>query len=206
MITYIESNFIVEMALEQEQASLAQAILDLAENNRIKLIFPNFVFSEPFERILREKRERNVLYNSLVKVLRDLQRSESHKDIIRDMKPVTSILREASSRQIVLLHSTFERLLHVGECINISADHFKSVSAYQQDLNLSPQDSIIYATIIEDLQARPKAEKKCFLSRDRKGFDQSSDIKATLNAHTCRYIGSFRQALDYIQHTLQNAK
>ena len=168
MITYIESNFIVEMALEQEQMTPVRAILDLVENKQIKLIFPNFVFSEPFERILRERRERNVLYNSLVKTLNDLQRSEPHKDIIHDMKPVTRILREASARQIVLLHSTFERLLHIGECVNISADHFKNVSAYQQDLNLSPQDSIIYATIMEDLPTRPKVEKKCFLSRDRK--------------------------------------
>jgi len=123
-----------------------------------------------------------------------------------DMEPVAGILREASSKQLDLLHSTFERLLHIGECINISANHFKNVSAYQQDLKLSPQDSIIYATIIEDLQTRSKAEKKCFLSRDRKGFDQSSTIKSALNTHTCRYIGSFRQGLDYIQHTLQNAK
>jgi hypothetical protein len=164
------------------------------------------VFSEPFERILRERRERNVLYNSLVKTLIDLQRSEPHKNIIRDMKPVTEILKEASARQVALLHSTFERLLSVGEYINISASHFKNVSTYQQKLKLSPQDSIIYATIIEDLQTRSKTEKKCFLSRDRKGFDQSPDIKSTLNAHTCRYIGNFRQGLDYIQHTLQNAE
>lgn len=140
MITCIESNFIVEMALEQEQASLAQAILDLAENKRIKLIFPNFAFSEPFERILREKRERNVLYSSLVKALKDLQRSEPHKDIMDDMEPVAKVLREASARQLALLHSTFERLLSIGECVNISADHFKNVLTYQEILRLSPQD------------------------------------------------------------------
>lgn len=206
MITYVESNFVVEMALEQEQMTPVQAILDLAENKQIKLIFPNFVFSEPFERIMREVRERNVLHSSLVNSLSNLQRSEPHKNIVRDMEPLIRILKEASYRQIALLHSTFERLLSVGECINISADHFKNVLTYQQKLYLSPQDSIIYATIVEDLQARPKAEKKCFLSRDRKGFDQSSIIKSALNVHTCRYIGSFRQGLDYIQHSLQNAK
>lgn len=203
MIIYVESNFIVEIALEQEQLASAQAILELAESKQITLIFPNFVFSEPFERIMRESRERNAVYNSLVNSLTSLQRSEPHKNIMRDMEPVIRILREAYSRQMNLLHSTFERLLRVGECINISAAHFKNVLAYQQNLGLSPQDSIIYATIIEDLQVRSRDEEKCFLSRDRKAF-WSPDIRSELAAYKCRYIGSFQQGLEYVQHVLQN--
>ena len=36
MIVYVESNFILEVALEQEQFSSAEAILKLVEENKIK--------------------------------------------------------------------------------------------------------------------------------------------------------------------------
>jgi hypothetical protein len=74
MIVYVESNFVLEMALEQEQLVAAEAILSLAENNKIKLVFPSFVLSEPFEGVMRESRERNALHSALVKTLQNLRR------------------------------------------------------------------------------------------------------------------------------------
>ncbi len=41
MIVYVESNFILEVALEQEQFASAEAILKLVEENKIKLAFPS---------------------------------------------------------------------------------------------------------------------------------------------------------------------
>ena len=40
MIVYIESNFVLELALQQEQAQSAEAILALAESNALRLILP----------------------------------------------------------------------------------------------------------------------------------------------------------------------
>lgn len=42
MIVYVESNFILEIALEQNQAIAAEAILALAENGSITLALPAF--------------------------------------------------------------------------------------------------------------------------------------------------------------------
>lgn len=206
MIVYVESNFILEIALEQEQLLAAESIMALAEKNSVKLAFPSFVLSEPFERLMRERRERNLLHNSLVKSLTNLQRSEPHKNIMRDMEPVIRILTEAHFKQLERLHSTVEKLLAVGECINVNAAYFNNALIYQQNLGFSPQDSIIYATVVADLQTRPGDEEKCFLSRDRKAFGREDDdrsIKTELVSYNCRYIGSFAQGLDYIQHTLQ---
>src|SRR5881394_3448686 len=46
LIAYIESNFVLELALEQEEAPAAQKILELAEKGRIELAFPTFALSE----------------------------------------------------------------------------------------------------------------------------------------------------------------
>ncbi len=181
----------------------------LAEKASLKLAFPSFVFSEPFECLIRERRERNVLHNSLVKSLTTLQRSEPHQNVMLDMEPVLRVLKEAHFKQLERLHSAFARLLMIGECIHVDSADFRKAVIYQQTLGLSPQDSIIYARVIADLRTRSQDEEKCFLSRDRKAFgieDDDRSIKTELALYNCRYIGSFAQGLDYIQHTLQSAE
>jgi len=201
VIVYIESNFVLEIALEQEQHQAANSILSFAERGKIRLLYPSFILSEPFESLMRERRERNALHASLVKSLSNLRRSEPHKQAMLDLEPVISILKDAHVRQVDLLHSAFERLLEVGECVNVDVASFRSALIYQKSLYLSPQDSIIYATMIADLKKQPEEEQKCFLSRDKKAFDNDDDrsIKAELNVYNCRYIGSLVQGLAFIQ-------
>jgi hypothetical protein len=206
MIVYVESNFVLEIALEQEQISAAYAILTLAENGKIKLAIPSFALSEPFECIMRERRERNGLRLSLVKALSNLERSEPHKQIIRDLKPIVDILKVAHVRQLDLLHTTFNKLLIVGECIECNAACFIEALQYQKSLDLSPQDSMIYSTMVADLKRRPQSEIKCFLSRDKRAFDSKHAIRTEQDANNCRYIGNFHQGLDFIQHALQAAE
>lgn len=131
MIVYVESNFVLELALEQEQWAAANAILALAEQRKIKLAFPGFVLSEPFEQIARERRERNSLYNSLLKSLAYLQRSEPHRNILFTMEPVVKVLKEAPFRQFERLHIIFEKLLGVGECVDVNTACFRNALNYQ---------------------------------------------------------------------------
>jgi predicted nucleic acid-binding protein len=207
VIVYVESNFVLEIALEQEQAVAAREILSLAEQGKIKLIFPSFVLSEPFECIMRGRRDHNSLLDSLNKILKELRRSEPHKDILLNANPILNILREAHTRQLDLLYKTFKRLLYIGTCADIDVAAFEAALNYQTSLGLSPQDSIVYATIIGNLKTQPGEEWKCFLSRDSKAFNNDDDrsIKGELAGYSCRYIGSFAQGLDFIQHTLKQA-
>jgi hypothetical protein len=43
MIVYVESNFCLELAFQQEQEAQAEQILQLAEAGRVELVFPIFV-------------------------------------------------------------------------------------------------------------------------------------------------------------------
>lgn len=124
MIVYVESNFVLEMALEQEQFSAASEILQLAEQKEITLSFPSFVLSEPFECVMRERRERNTLHSSLLRTLGKLRRSEPHKEILLNMEPVVNVLRDAHTRQLALLQATFGRLIRIGKCIELHASAF----------------------------------------------------------------------------------
>lgn len=104
-----------------------------------------------------------------------------------------------------LLHSAFDQLISIGRCISIDISSFREAPVYQRSLRLSPQDSIIYSTIVADLKNQPQDDVKCFLSRDRKAFGSNDDrsVKAELGRFNCRYIGNFTQGLDFIHSSLK---
>ena len=60
MIVYVKSNFILEIALEQNQATAAESILALAESGQIELAFSAFALSEPFSTITRRWKSETV--------------------------------------------------------------------------------------------------------------------------------------------------
>lgn len=61
MDVYVETNFVLELALLQEQQQSCQKLLDLAEARRINLILPAFSLTEPYETLIRrEKNRRNL--------------------------------------------------------------------------------------------------------------------------------------------------
>jgi predicted nucleic acid-binding protein len=199
VIVYVESNFFLEVALGQEQASPAEAVLTLAEKGKIELAFPGFALSEPFATLMQRDRDRRRLRGSFTEMLQQLQRSEPHKQIVSDLQPVPIILTNIVEKEIQLLQSTVSRLLNVSKCIETNAPDFTQALAYQGTLALSPQDSIIYSVVIADMQRRSIQEIKCFLSRDKEAFATNRRIKSELASYNCRYIGSFREGLNFIQ-------
>ncbi len=197
MIVYVESNFVLEVALGQEESPSAESILVLAEGSKIELVFPGFALSEPFATVTQRDRDRRRLRSSFTEMLRQLQRSEPRKQVVSDLQPVPIILTTIVKKEIDLLQSTVDRLLNVGKSIEIDGASFKQALMYQRNLDLSPQDSIIYAAVITDLQKRSHQEDKCFISRNWKDF-RNPDIKSELESYNCRYAESFGEGLSYI--------
>nr|HET6904355.1 hypothetical protein [Ktedonobacteraceae bacterium] len=202
MIVYVESNFVLEVALEQEQSASAETILKLAESSKIVLTFPSFALSEPFATVMHRNKERVELHNRMTVTLGQLRRSESHKQTIHELQPLLLILKNAVNREFDLLHLTVARLLRAGTSIDLDSSILEQALNYQAQFGLKPQDSIIYSTVITDMQRRASTEAKCFLSRDKEAFSINPGIRSELAAYNCRYIGSFVQGLDFIQHAL----
>ena len=56
MTAYVESNFVLEHALQQEQSDACNGILDLAASGRISLVAPAFSLSEPHQALALKER------------------------------------------------------------------------------------------------------------------------------------------------------
>lgn len=206
MIVYVESNFILEIALQQSQSSSAFHILHLAQQEKIALKIPCFALSEPFSTVMHRNGERKKVSNVLTETFNEIRRSKHH-DQIEEHFAVMNVLKHVEQREWNNLHESIGQVLESSVSLPFDARCLKQALRFHEMYDLSPQDAIIYASILMDLQVQSYNEKKCFLSRDQKAFNQKDDrgIKAELEAYTCCHIGSFIRGFEYIQHTLKSA-
>lgn len=203
MIIYIESNFVLEVALGQEEAYAAESMLQLATKGDIELEFPAFSLSEPFWTVHLRGKKRWKLCNSINEQFRQLQRSQPHRKTASKLQPLPLVLAEIEGEEFNYLESAVERLLQVGKPIEMDSSIFKQALHYERYYGLSPQDSIIYSAIIASLQRRDPNDNKCFTSRNWKDF-RDPDIISELKSYNCVYEESFNDALRLVQSTLES--
>ena len=65
MNVYVESNFVLELALLQEQSRSCEEILGLAEDGRIQLVVPAYSLIEPYETLIRTGMNRRRIWSEL---------------------------------------------------------------------------------------------------------------------------------------------
>lgn len=198
MMVYVETNFVLEIVLAQEQHISAESILSMAEMHKLELAFPGFILSGVFSTVVRRQKERRELYISLQNTLEQIKRSEHSKDTALNMEPLIAKLLEAVVAENDFLYSTIKRMLSIGRSIETDLQSLEEARSYQKLFDLSLTDSIIYATIINDLRKRPENEEKRFLSRDAKAYS-APRVRADLRQYKCRYFPNFENALGNIK-------
>ena len=72
MTVYVETNFVLELALGQEQADSCREIFHLAESDNLVLAIPAYSLMEPYEKLIRDAQRRQSLANELDRSLPSL--------------------------------------------------------------------------------------------------------------------------------------
>lgn len=196
MIAYVESNFVLEIALGQEQAASAELLLALSESHSIDLVLPSLALTEPFSTITHRDRERRKLVNEISKTLTDLRRSPAYQSEATLVANAIAGLAGIAQRESASLHNVVQRLLVSARTAELDGARFAQALIYESQYGLSPQDSIIYASVVSDLRTRPPADLKCFITRNSKDFD-APDIVTELSGYQCQLVFSFEDGLHY---------
>lgn len=202
MIVYVESNFVLEIALGQESFRSADEIVNLAEDGELKLVFPSFALSEPFITLEHRARERNRLYSSLTEHLKQLSRSVPHQVDVLTLQPLLPTLAQIGLREDDLLAVVMERLLTVGRSVPMDRQNFPLSRELRRRVRLSAPDAIILAAVLTDLARQATHEQKWFFSRNWKDFDDPW-IVDQLHGHNCRYVENFADGLVEIRAALE---
>src|SRR5947199_5754694 len=115
MNVYVESNFVLELALVQEQSASCLEILRLGESGHIRLIIPGYCLTEPLDTILRRHKDRKRLRLELDAELQQLARTIPYQERLRGFREATSILLESAGHESERLAAVQSQLLDFAE-------------------------------------------------------------------------------------------
>jgi hypothetical protein len=196
MTVYVESNFVLEQSLQQEECDSCAELIDLASKGRILLAVPAFSLAEPHVALSGKEKARSRLGNDLRHHLFELGRSKPHRDVPATFETLAAALIASAEFERDGLRDTISRLLQTAEIIPLDAVILRSAAAIQVEFALSGQDAIVLASVLAHLDLRNPPES-CFLNRNRKDFDDP-DIRERLEARGCGFFASFEGGLRYI--------
>ena len=200
MIVYVESNFVLELAFLQEEHEGCLELLSLSESGDICLVLPAFSIGEPYEAWVRRSKQRRDLHEQLITAIRELSRSRPYQGSSDEFQELTNLLRRSGEEEKLRLDNTLERILQTVEVIPIGLSIIRAAITFQKSLELSPQDSIVYASILNHL-ATASEELRCFINKDSKDF-ANPDIENELMAYNCQLLTKFADGLGYVRSKL----
>ncbi|MGO9965687.1 MAG: PIN domain-containing protein [Bryobacteraceae bacterium] len=203
MNVYLESNFVLEQALEQEQCESCQRLIDLATAGSIRLVIPAFSLAEPHITLMHKANERRRLSAELQKQLSELGRSKSYREASSSFNEITALLIRSAESERAGLERAGDGILRAAEVIPLDSDVFYQAGATQLAFDMPAQDSIVLASIVRHL-AETKPAESCFVNRNTKDFDLPN-VREMLEEFGCRFIGRFDHALQYIEAHLRKA-
>lgn len=202
MRVYVESNFILELAFLREEHSFCLDMLELAEQNQLRLVIPAFCLGEPYEAMVRRAKKRRELHEQLSAEIRELARSEPYHEIPREVQQLTALLLESGEAEKRRLDERLRQVVDVAEIAQTDRAVINTAIDFQRERSLSPQDSIVYASIIAHLKVvGMDSESSCFITKNPKDFN-NPDIIDDLSLYRCRAFWRFENGLGFINSTM----
>ena len=196
MIVYVESNFVLELAFLREEHESCLELLSLSESGDICLVLPAFSIGEPYETWVRRSKQRLELGRQLKTTIDELSRSRPYQESSDEFQELTDLLLRSDKEEKRRLDDTLQRILQTVEVIPIDLGIIRDAITFQSSPGLSPQDSIVYASILDHLTTASE-ELRCFITKD-KDF-ANPDIENQLTAYNCQLLTKFANGLGYVR-------
>lgn len=149
---------------------------------------------------MRRSKQRRELRDQLSTAVRKLSRSRPYQASSHEFQELTNLLLRSGEEEKRRLDEALDRILRIAEVIPIGLSTIRSAIALQRSRSLSPQDSIVYASILAHLTETTE-DLRCFITKNSKDF-VNPDIENDLATHTCRLLTKFGDGLGYIRSRL----
>ena len=196
MTVYVETNFVLEHAIQQEEYDACAEIISLASKGQITLAVPAFSLAEPHVAIAGKKKARSRLGHELRAQLLELGRSKPYHGIPQMFEALAAVLIARAEFEREGLRGTITKLLSTATVISLDSTTLQSATGMQAELDLSDQDAIVLASVLIHLDLHKPAHS-CFLNRNSKDFENPS-VEGKLTGRGCKLFGNFAAGLRYI--------
>jgi len=200
VIIYAETNFLLEIAYQQDGCESCREIIALARQGKLSLVVPAFSLMEARQTWDRRSSEHNSLQNQLQPIIRQLARSQPFRTLTESSRELLSALAASGEDTRLRLEVAISALSAEATVLPLAADVVARARREELNLSLSPSDAVVYAAVISHLENAPPGPK-CFLNRDSKGFADPS-MANELSRFGCKVITSFERGLAFIRSEL----
>jgi predicted nucleic acid-binding protein len=190
LTVYVESNFVLELALGQEQATAAESILASAERREVALAVPWFSLAEPFSTVERRSRDRDQFIGQMKRHLQDLRRSQHRRVEARALALGADRLTRVNTSEADDLIVFVGRLVNAATVIPIEAPVFERAMDYRARFGFSPQDALVYAAVVRHLTSAAAPGPHVFVTTDQSDF-KDRGIARELRALDCQLVFEF---------------
>jgi hypothetical protein len=203
MTVYVETNFVLEHALEQQQSKSCSDLLALARSGAIELAIPAFSLAEPHDALLAKEKARHKLSEDLKSHLNELGRSQQYRHVPGDFGALPGLILASGESEREGLRRTIHEICGSAHIIPLDSSIFESAPRFEKDLDLSAEDSLVFASIMKHLSETNPPES-CFLNRNTKDFDNPS-VREILDSRLCKFVGGFDEGLGFVRARLSGS-
>ena len=191
----------LELALLQEQASSCETLLDLSANRQVDLIVPAYSLAEPYETLTRRRKDRLQVKRTVDAQLHQLARTDTYAERLSRFDDITALLIGSADEEHRRLEDVVSKIMEVADVIPLDSDTIAESLRCQKEYDFSPQDAIVYTSVVADLKVRPSEHGSCFLNRNSKDFDDQNVVDDLAN-WGCRLLPRFDSGLDFVRSRL----
>ena len=201
MNVYVESNFVLELALLQEQSTSCEEILGLCETRGVQLVVPAYSLAEPYETLTRRQKKRKRLKQEIDAELGQIARTATYAGRLDGFRDVTALLMNIDVEESKRLEEVCSRLTKTAEVIPLDTSVLSASTQYQRTHRFAPQDALVYSAVLSHLE-RARAPQSCFLNRNSRDFDDQTVVEQ-LERYNCKLLPRFDSGSRFILNTLR---
>jgi len=111
MIVYVESNFVLELALLQAEHQSCQKILSLCELDNVHLVLPAISLTEPLETLVRRAKNRKSLVSQLEIEVKQLSRTALYSVQLDTLQEITALLLQSRQDEMLRLFGELDKII-----------------------------------------------------------------------------------------------
>jgi hypothetical protein len=198
---YVESNFILEHVLEQEQCDSCRELIEISRSRLANLIVPAFSLAEPHIALMKRHSDRNKWIDEMRRQVKELSRSRPYKSVSGTAEELRAVLASSIPRELGILRDATAAILQVAEVIPLEFPMLQNALAIQAATEISFQDSVVLASVQWHM-TNTKPGQSCFLNRNSADFDIPL-IREMLSRQGCRLFSRFDQGVEFIKARLR---
>jgi predicted nucleic acid-binding protein len=193
---YVESNFVLEVVLDQEDRAVCDRLLSAAAAGDVELVLPSFCIAEPLETLGRRHKNRQQLHQGLQAELNQLRRSQAYARELTEVDDVVfPLLVKSREEDVGRLETLYLHVANTCSLAPLNANVVRSAFELGREFDLDPPDAFVLASVLAHTESEPASA--AFVTKNTKDFDDP-ELRQLLERHGCRLLTGFGEALGYV--------